>query len=313
MSSSPTETLYSRSGRRCPRWASRSPRARSSSGHKRPGDWVERDETVCLVTTDKIDVEIPSPASGRLERILIEHGDTVDVGTPLAELDDGRPPGRGSPRGAPRRTRPPAERGRASECETDRSGFHSPVVRRMAEEHGIDLSQRPGHRDRRAHPQAGPRRTDRFRAPGGVPSGIHAATERPLHIESPYEAGARSGDGGERRRGPRRGGDAGRTARAACRRCAGRSRHTWWRAGTRRPIARPIVEVDLSRVVAARRGAQAGDGAARRFSDLPRLRGERCGGRARPAPDPERIHRRRGDRLPRRCQSRASRWPWIRD
>ena len=54
---------------------------------KRPGDWVERDETVCLVTTDKIDVEIPSPASGRLERILIEPGDTVDVGTPLAELD----------------------------------------------------------------------------------------------------------------------------------------------------------------------------------------------------------------------------------
>ena len=79
---------------------------------KRPGDWVERDETVCLVTTDKIDVEIPSPAAGRLAKILVEPGDTVDVGTPLAELDAGRPSGRGSPRGASGRAR--AGRGRAS-------------------------------------------------------------------------------------------------------------------------------------------------------------------------------------------------------
>src|SRR5215813_7898232 len=60
---------------------------------KRPGDWVERDETVCLVTTDKIDVEIPSPAAGRLARILVEAGDTVAVGTPLAELDSAARPG----------------------------------------------------------------------------------------------------------------------------------------------------------------------------------------------------------------------------
>ena len=41
---------------------------------KRPGDWVEADEPVCDVTTDKVDVEIPSPASGRLERILVSPG-----------------------------------------------------------------------------------------------------------------------------------------------------------------------------------------------------------------------------------------------
>jgi pyruvate/2-oxoglutarate dehydrogenase complex dihydrolipoamide acyltransferase (E2) component len=38
---------------------------------KRPGDWVERDETVCLVTTDKVDVEIPSPGGGRPSEILV--------------------------------------------------------------------------------------------------------------------------------------------------------------------------------------------------------------------------------------------------
>ena len=64
---------------------------------KRPGDWVERDETVCLVTTDKVDVEIPSPAGGRLAKILVEPGDTVDVGTPLAELDAGARPGEAHP------------------------------------------------------------------------------------------------------------------------------------------------------------------------------------------------------------------------
>ncbi len=67
---------------------------------KRPGDWVEADETVCLVTTDKVDVEIPSPAAGRLERILVEPDETVAVGTPLAEIDVGATPGEAHPRGA---------------------------------------------------------------------------------------------------------------------------------------------------------------------------------------------------------------------
>ncbi len=69
---------------------------------KRPGDWVEADEIVCVVTTDKVDVEIPSPASGRLERILVEPDETVAVGTPLAEIDAGATAGRGPSRGGGR-------------------------------------------------------------------------------------------------------------------------------------------------------------------------------------------------------------------
>ena len=112
---------------------------------KRPGDWVERDETVCLVTTDKIDVEIPSPAAGRLSKILVEPGDTVDVGTPLAELDAGARPGEAHPEEhheeAEAAVEPQPVQG---DGEADRSGFHSPVVRRMADEHDIDLSQVDG-------------------------------------------------------------------------------------------------------------------------------------------------------------------------
>src|SRR5262245_16994708 len=61
--------------------------------HKHPGDWVEADETVCEISTDKIDTELPSPASGRLLRILVEENRTVAVGTPLAEIDTGATPG----------------------------------------------------------------------------------------------------------------------------------------------------------------------------------------------------------------------------
>ncbi len=137
---------------------------------KRPGDWVERDETVCIVTTDKIDVEIPSPAAGRLSGVLVEQGDTVDVGTPLAELDAGARPGEAHPEEHHPEADPPAAEPAGEE--TDRSGFHSPVVRRMAQQHGIDLSQVEGT---------------------GIGGRIRKRdltalieSDRPLHTESPY-------------------------------------------------------------------------------------------------------------------------------
>jgi 2-oxoglutarate dehydrogenase dihydrolipoamide succinyltransferase (E2 component) len=171
---------------------------------KRPGDWVERDETVCLVTTDKIDVEIPSPAAGRLAKILVEPGDTVDVGTPLAELDASARPGEAHPeehheepattqaekpdapdQATPDKATPDSVSG---DGEADRSGFHSPVVRRMADEHGIDLSQVQGtgiggrirKRDLVALIESGGETQPAEAAPEP------AEAERPLHIESPY-------------------------------------------------------------------------------------------------------------------------------
>ena len=56
---------------------------------KRPGDWVERDETVVEISTDKVETEIPSPATGRVKEILVEAGETVDVGTLLATIETG--------------------------------------------------------------------------------------------------------------------------------------------------------------------------------------------------------------------------------
>jgi pyruvate/2-oxoglutarate dehydrogenase complex dihydrolipoamide acyltransferase (E2) component len=88
---------------------------------KRSGDWVEADEPVCDVSTDKVDVEIPSPAAGRLGRIVVEPGETVAVGAVLAELEAG------------------------IESSDDRSRVYSPIVRRMAADQGIDLEKIDGH------------------------------------------------------------------------------------------------------------------------------------------------------------------------
>jgi 2-oxoglutarate dehydrogenase E2 component (dihydrolipoamide succinyltransferase) len=56
---------------------------------KKPGDRVERDEPLFEITTDKVDTEVPAPAAGILERILVNEGVTVAVGTPVAEIGDG--------------------------------------------------------------------------------------------------------------------------------------------------------------------------------------------------------------------------------
>ena len=59
---------------------------------KQVGDEVAEDEPLFEVSTDKVDSEVPSPASGVLQEILVAEGETVDVGTKLAVLGDGGAP-----------------------------------------------------------------------------------------------------------------------------------------------------------------------------------------------------------------------------
>src|SRR5689334_6037766 len=56
---------------------------------KQEGDRVEADEGVVEVSTDKVDTEVPAPASGVLTKILVGPDETVPVGTPLAEMEVG--------------------------------------------------------------------------------------------------------------------------------------------------------------------------------------------------------------------------------
>jgi len=125
---------------------------------KKPGDRVERDEPLFEISTDKVDAEIPSPAAGTLVEIRNREGETVPVnqvvaiietekGASVVETAPAEPAGTeaapapepvpAEPEGAPR---PPARAAEAGPA----AAFISPVVRRIAAEHGIDPSVVPG-------------------------------------------------------------------------------------------------------------------------------------------------------------------------
>ena len=80
--------------------------------HKDEGDFVEEGETIVEVSTDKVDAEVPAPASGTITKLLVEIDDVVKVGQALAELEPGEAAtsnGRG-PRRAPPSPRPTRRR-----------------------------------------------------------------------------------------------------------------------------------------------------------------------------------------------------------
>ena len=90
---------------------------------KKPGDSIEKGETLVEIGTDKINTEIPAPESGVVERLLVQEGETVPVQTEIAVIV-------GSVGETP-----------APQAQSQR---HSPVVRRLAQENNIDLSQISG-------------------------------------------------------------------------------------------------------------------------------------------------------------------------
>ena len=51
---------------------------------KQAGDWVEADEVIAAISTDKIDTDVEAPAAGRLEEIVVQVGETVEVGAVMA-------------------------------------------------------------------------------------------------------------------------------------------------------------------------------------------------------------------------------------
>src|ERR671919_2542037 len=60
---------------------------------KQAGDWVEADEIIAAISTDKIDTDFEAPATGRVQEVIVEVGTTVDVGTVLARIATDAKPG----------------------------------------------------------------------------------------------------------------------------------------------------------------------------------------------------------------------------
>src|SRR4029453_14422864 len=78
---------------------------------KQVGDWVEYEEALVDISTDKIDTEVPSPAAGRVAEIVVDVGTTVEVGAVLARLATDAKPGQAHP---PQQNAPPPPRGAAA-------------------------------------------------------------------------------------------------------------------------------------------------------------------------------------------------------
>ena len=150
---------------------------------KQVGDAIAADETICEISTDKIDTEVPAPVNGTVAEILIDVGTTVTVGTVLARI--------GVEGGAV--AAPPAEAEAVAEvapapepaaAETTNGngtraprGRFSPVVLRIAAQHDVDLDQLEGTG-----------RGGRVRKQDVLAyiEARDAGPEPPLHIESPY-------------------------------------------------------------------------------------------------------------------------------
>ncbi len=130
---------------------------------KKPGDKVERDEPLFEISTDKVDAEIPSPSAGVLKEIKIAEGQTVPIQTIVAVIDGAGSAAASAPAQAPAKAAPapaptpatakpaapapapaapaaaPAASAASSSSSTERI-HSSPLVRRLAKEHGVDLS-----------------------------------------------------------------------------------------------------------------------------------------------------------------------------
>ena len=122
---------------------------------KKPGDKVQRDEPLFEISTDKVDAEIPAPASGVLQEIKISEGNTVQVNTVVGVIGDGSSasapapvktalPAPAAPASSKKEAPPPPPVASAPEEEEDSDVRSSPLVRKLAREHTVDLAKVSG-------------------------------------------------------------------------------------------------------------------------------------------------------------------------
>lgn len=125
---------------------------------KKEGDWVEADEPLVEISTDKIDTELPAPASGTLKKISAREDETVAVGAEIAVIDEGAakaddrpeatadgPPAGEAEAKAPEEAAPqPAAKGNGGNGSRANVGALSPLVRKLARDNQVDLAEVPG-------------------------------------------------------------------------------------------------------------------------------------------------------------------------
>jgi 2-oxoglutarate dehydrogenase E2 component (dihydrolipoamide succinyltransferase) len=113
---------------------------------KKVGDNVQRDEPIFEISTDKVDAEIPSPAAGTLTEIKVPEGQTVQINTVVAVIGGGAAKAASAPAKAAAPAAVPAASAPApvAAASMGERGRTSPLVRKIASENSVDLSQVAG-------------------------------------------------------------------------------------------------------------------------------------------------------------------------
>jgi len=125
-----------------------------SKWRKKPGDPVQKDEVILEISTDKVDSEIPAPAAGVLAELLFSEGDVVPVKTRIAIIDTDASASAPAAHGngahaapkveAPAAVTPSPTPQAVQEEQAEGGRFYSPLVKSLAEKHGVPLSELEG-------------------------------------------------------------------------------------------------------------------------------------------------------------------------
>jgi pyruvate dehydrogenase E2 component (dihydrolipoamide acetyltransferase) len=194
---------------------------------KKEGEPIAADESLLEISTDKVDTEVPSPGSGIVQKILVQEGETVEVGTKLAVI---------APEGAVVEDEPAPEPAPATQAAADEAAavssaetpaaptapespvpaaapaptgngraegktFVSPVVARIAAEHSVDVNQVPGtgaggrvtKKDILAFIESGaPAQAPAVEAPAAAPAEPAAAAPQPAAVPQPQAVAGES-------------------------------------------------------------------------------------------------------------------------
>jgi len=158
------------------------------------GDRVEVDQPLVEVTTDKVDAEIPSPAGGVIEALLVNEGDTVEVGAELARIAEGA--GEAVQDSGSQQIEAPAvvERPQAPEPTAPDSPPATPLARRSAEQAGVDLRDVAGSGARGRITKGDVDRFARAPEPRAAPRAMASAPRgdsdrRPAYLQYQLQAG----------------------------------------------------------------------------------------------------------------------------
>src|SRR5690349_10475833 len=125
---------------------------------KKPGDKIQRDEPLFEISTDKVDAEIPAPASGVLQEIKVTEGTTVQVNTVVGTISADGEASAAAPKAAEKKTAPaaptaapraeapapPVSPAAQARHDVEDHARSSPLVRKIAREHNVELSQVKG-------------------------------------------------------------------------------------------------------------------------------------------------------------------------